>query len=690
MSKKLLIATIFLGSFVSFALEPMVGRALLPVFGGTPGVWIVCLAAFQILMVGGYSYACLAGETQKFSFRLSIHILLLLAAGGWCAYLSLDAGRVLRLTSTLTGIGPVDVLFSVLALVGVAFVLLAANATLVQNLSGGDYRLYAVSNLGSFLGLFAYPLLIEPFVGLSAQWMMLGGALFLYTSLLFLASRNAAAADSVESMAANSEKRPFRTLPYLAIPAFTCALLNAVTTHLTLDIAPLPLLWAVLLGLFLLSYVIGFSGRGKVAVWCAVAAFATLYAIKDVAGARTNNIVMQLGASSALLFCVATFLHSWLYEMRPNKESLGRYYLYNVVGGAIGGSMVSILAPVVFPAVYEYPALVVLSAVSVALYVGFRRGFKFAGTAVAAFAVAGVLSAVFSEDADGRKRTTIHRARGFFGTLRVDEVMAGASDGQSIAIHEFVHGETVHGVQVMRDRMERMPTCYFTPYGCGFSVFGHPKYKTGQPMRVGIVGLGVGVMFAYGRPGDTYRGYEISPEVIETAKNPSLFTFISHCRAKAEIVPGDARKNLEDELKAGIEKYDVLLIDAFTGDNIPYHLSTKEALELYMKLLDDDGVLCVHFSNKHLDLRPYVKRIGEELGLATIVLNSEKDTARLGYATNAALFTRHPEKLAALPVNDGHCVQDDLSGVKSMALLPTDDKGSFLPFIRLTLGEYTE
>lgn len=676
MKRKLLVATIFLGSFISFALEPMIGRALLPVFGGTPTVWVTCLGAFQILMVGGYLYAekCSANHVRG-------HSLLLGVSGAWCLALAFIAPSVLDRVSSLTGVAPFDVFISVLAIVGFAFILLAANATIVQSLSGGDYRLYAISNLGSLLGLFAYPVLIEPFVGLSMQWLMLGTSILFYSVLLLVASRKTEIHKTVETTKDDVE-RPFRGVLYFVAPALSCALLNAVTTHLTLDVAPLPLLWAFLLGLFLASYIIGFSGKGKSAWWAIPAAASVCFACWWHKNNGSNSITHQLSAAAILLLFVCTFLHSWLYEARPASKHLGRYYLLNVIGGAVGGCLTSILAPLVFSSVIEYPVMIAISAVSIAVW-AFQTRRRTVGIVVcAAFIV--VFGLTWLRDpATRRNAKTIHSARGFFGTIHVDEVTASSSDGATIKIHEFYHGETVHGVQVMRREMEKMPTCYFTPYGVGFSIWGHHNYRENKPMRVNLLGLGMGVLFAYERPGDYYRAYEISPETLEVAKNPELFAFVPHASGTADLVLGDARKGLEKELADGVEPYDVIIVDAFSGDNVPFHLSTKEAIELYFKMLKPDGILCIHFTNKHLNLAPYIKRIGMEFGIEPIVMKSVSDEKRIGFPTDTAIFTRHPEKLRPLPVNDGFAARVDMSKIKPLPYMPTDDKGSFLPLVDL-------
>ena len=692
MKNSLFVVAIFLGSFVSFALEPMIGRALLPVFGGTPMVWVTCLGAFQILMVGGYFYGAMK-KAEEGTAGLKWHVVLLGLVGLWCCALSFVSESVIFAAASLTGVGPIDVLIAVLALIGFAFVLLSANATIVQNLSGGDYRLYAVSNLGSLLGLFAYPLLIEPFVGLSAQWLMLGGGILLYAVVLLAAAKRRCEArcKAPDTAASPDDRRQAptshvlavsRPFLYLALPAVSCGLLNSLTTHLTLDIAPLPLLWAALLGIFLVSYIIGFSGWGRSIWWAVPAAVSAIVAYWWVVIEENNSVFDQLALSAALLLFVSTFIHSWLYELRPGKEQLGRYYLLNVIGGAAGGTITSIVAPLVFPSVVEYPVFLWAGAISVIAW-SFARFAKPVAFGTLVVLVVGFASAHFREsDVNKRNARIIHRSRGFFGTIRVNEITASSSDGQPVRIHEFYHGETVHGIEVMRKEMEKMPTCYYTPYSSGFAIWGHHKYRDGKPMRVQMVGLGIGVLFAYSRPGDYYHAYEISKETIDVATNPEYFAFVPHSPAKVELSLCDARKGLEKELADGVEPYDVIVVDAFTGDNLPYHLSTKEAFEIYFRLLKPDGVLCINFTNKHLDLRPYIKRVGMEFGIEPITLSSFVDEKRIAFATDVAFFTRHPEKLRELPIADGHAAKADLSSVKPLPEMPTDDKGSFLPLIK--------
>lgn len=685
--RKQLVFAIFLGSFMSFALEPMIGRTLLPVFGGTPSVWVTCLAAFQLLMIGGYFYG---GKV-----RPRLHVGLLVIAAVWCVAVAFGGKGLLPQMVGLTGCPSIDVLFCVLFLCGVTFILLSANATLIQLLSGGDYKLYSVSNAGSLIGLLAYPLVFEPNIGLTYQWLLLAVGIVAYAVLLWRAASNLPLSQPPTPSLHNSSTpslthSSIQTILYLLIPAVTCALLNAVTAHLTLDVAPMPLLWAILLGLFLASYIIGFSGKAKLPVWIVAGVLSTLAsAYFDKPNTQGGAFVAQFVSCGLMVLCVSTALHAYLYQIRPEKEALPRYYLLNVVGGAVGGVLTSIVAPLVFDTIAEFPLLIVLSAVAMALLgaVVFCQGSrtlvaKASVVVCSALAVATLAFVVIRHvTIDMGARQIVHESRGFFGTVKVVEAKARSASGEGV-IHEFVHGNTVHGIQTRMPGKWRMPTCYYTPKSTGYAIVGHPKYKSGEPMRVNITGLGVGVLFTYARTNDYYRAYEISPDALACAMNTNYFSFVADAPCRKDVILQDARKGLEQELADGAEPYDVIVVDAFTGDNLPYHLSSVEAFELYFKLLKPDGVLCVNISNWHLSLEPYIKALGDHFNCPVLGLATAGDLSQLSFGCGAAFFCRDPSKLAMPPV-DGRMVDlVDYRRVPMMKELPTDEKGSFISLLR--------
>jgi hypothetical protein len=683
---------VFTGSLLLFMIQPMLGRTLLPAFGGSAAVWTVCLASYQCLLLAGYLYAHYLSK-MTFNVQRKMHQLLL--AGGVIWSVAVAAALPWLRGIVVQGGSPAfSVLLCVMLFVGLPYVLLAAGSTLIQSWLGqaGDenrgsvYKLYAVSNLGSFCGLFIYPFVLEPHVALGLQWWIFGGAMGVYLFLIFnfLKSFNLAGSKpqrSAPDADVNADvSAPGVVALWFIIPAVSVFTLNAVTTHLTLDVMPMPLLWVVLLGLFLLSYVIGFSDRAErnlvplfvgALIFCGAAGFFNNVSVSK------GHFKYALTASLGLVLFGALFLHSWLYSMRPHTQRLTLFYLGNALGGALGGVSASLLAPLLFDRVTEFPlALLSVTLLAVVFVLCGRRTVIQRGMLALICAIA-LGCVAFGMSKTGGDRDVVLLKRGFFGTLQVLKVDARTEKSVGY-LHEYVHGSTVHGLQALIPGKERTPTTYFTQDGGGYAVTGHPKYRRGEPMRVNILGMGVGVMLAYARTNDYYRCYEISPEAVEIATNPDLFTFVSGCPAEVSIACEDARKGLERELAEGVEPYDVIQIDAFSGDNLPYHLSTKEAFELYFKMLKPDGILAINISNWHLDLEPFVKAVGDEFNVPMLVTRCEQDFAKLQFGATFAFYCREPRRMGEPPKG---AYLRDMRRVTACKL-PRDDKGSFINLIR--------
>jgi hypothetical protein len=693
---------VFIGSFLLFLIQPMLGRTLLPMFGGSAAVWTVCLAAYQVLLLAGYAYAHGVARLAVPSQR-RLHAGLLCAACLWAA-----AFAALRpLAKTVFGgssVPSLEVLFCVLAFAGFPYVMLAAGSTLVQAWAAGGgrksvYRLYAVSNMGAFAGLLAYPFALEPFVSLTAQWWGVAAALAAYAGLMANAGLVAkcpaavAAADGGGDACVfggpaweRPDARTFKALWFL-LPGVSVFLLNAVVAHLFSDVTPMPLAWVVMLAAFLLSYGVGFSrvaSVGRVA-WCGLAA-------ASLAGAAWANGMWGAGsfypnaaAGVAVVFFGGVVLHGWLYDERPPAAGLTRYYLAVAAGGAAGGLLAAVAAPLVFKRVAEYPLALCACAFWVAWRVcgGLGTGraaprVRRARAAAVATVCAAAWLALYAATARRTSSRTLYRGRNFYGTVRVTQTVEPFGQLGMLPVHYLWCGQTTHGLQVRAPLLERRGTSYYGRTGGGIAFASHPKTGTGQGMKVGVVGLGAGCLACYGRPTDLFRFYEINPLMVEVAGNPGLFSFLRDAPMPIDIVPGDARKMMEKEAAAGDPLYDILVIDAYSGDAVPYHLATVEAFRLYFGRLEADGILAVHVSNWHIDLLPLCKAVSAALGVQACgvvgVADDPMTTDSIWvFMTRGPFAFRLPGQRSAREV-----AWEKIRDVS----VPSDDKGSLTQLLR--------
>lgn len=669
-------ATSALGSYLLFTLELLVGRLLLPRLGGSPAAWNTALVFFQVALLAGYAWAGAGRRVGAAAHRVAQLVLVVAGAallpvalpGSWAP--SPDAPA----WSTL----------GVLTLrIALPFVALATTGPLLQVwattwLPEGrePYGLYAAGNLGSLAALAAYPTLVEPSLGLRAQarWWSVGYAVFLVLlaacAVQARLERGAGSATRTGTARVGWRDR----LAWAGLAAVPSALLLSVTRHLTVDVAPVALLWVLPLGAYLGSYVVAFATRRprwvRPAAGAACAASAVAVAVSVSGTPRLVGQLMVLHLAAFACACVAA--HCWLADRRPRVEALGSFYLWLAVGGAAGGVAVAVAAPVVFDRVTEYPlALAAAGAVGVGALgrrhvvlttvlalaggVGVHAAMRtfhgwvptsqalLAGAAAAAVgavvvrrprlvAVALVPAVLWSAH---DPRPVLWRERTFFGVYRVTVNTRGD--------HVLGVGTTIHGVQ-RRDEGERQrPMAYYHPTApIGHWFYDHQREG---PRHVGVIGLGVGGMAAWGRPGDRFDFYEIDPVMVDLARDRDLFTYLADSPAAIDIAVGDGRRELAARTDA---RYDLLLADAFGSDAVPTHLLTVEALRLYLDRLAPRGTLALHLSNRSLDLVPVVARLADELGLYGIVSDgtpSQMEEADGAFASTVALLARRKEDL---------------------------------------------
>jgi hypothetical protein len=470
------------------------------------------------------------------------------------------------------------------------------------------------------------------------------------------------------------EHSRIRAFLWLALPATSTFLLNAVTAHLSTDVTPIPLLWVALLAAFLVSYIIGFSKIGEkgVLVWCVMGMNPLVYCAYALGWRGGDGFMLNLVPGLVLMLVGCTFLHGWLYSIRPEARLLTRYYLCLAAGGAIGGLLSGLVAPLVFTRVVEYPVVLVAVALLSACYAWMktRNRYRWAGVAVQLFA--GVVIYYVCERGlrEYEGRTVLMRDRNFYGCLVVTTQESEGLFGEPTQLHRLSHGQTLHGEQYQSDEWRAEPTSYYGAVGGGMAVLSHPSYTNNTPMNVGLIGLGAGTMACWGRTNDTYRFFEINPQVVDVAWNTNYFTYLSESRAAISVALGDARRMLTAETN----RYDVLVIDAYSGDSIPFHLATKEAFQLYFDCLKPGGILAVHITNWHLDLKPLCKAVATEWNLQLTGVDS--DEADICFSAMWVFICDRP-----IPVEPRESVSEiDWEQVRDIAL-PTDACGSLINLI---------
>jgi hypothetical protein len=615
---------VFWSALLLLLVQPVITKAILPWFGGSAGTWTTSMLFFQLLLLAGYLYAHLLNRYLTLKRQVAIHAGLIVLA------LALLPARP---SSAWKPNGADDPLFYILGLlttsIGLPYFLLSTTSPLLQSWYSRTfhtelpYRLFSVSNLGSLVALLCYPILLEPLLPVHMQLVSwtLGFVVFgaLCIGAAIMSYRNA----TVEHLEAVPEWR--RIWTWLALATCPSILWLAVANQMSQDVAAVPFLWILPLALYLLSFILCFDRdkwyRPRLYKWILPAAWIGITVV--VAEQGYLNIKWTVALLPAALFVCCMFCHGELARLRPASRELTSYYLTISAGGALGGVFVAIVAPRVFTSYLELP-IGVLGTVILALWLLYRLETKRlvrVGVTVAAACVA-----VVATQSTGMDHAI--NLRNFYGTLRVAE--GGSADQAHRALY---NGTIQHGVQFLSPERSRIPTTYYGP-ASGAAIALTSLAERG-PVRVGVIGLGVGTMAAYGRPGDSYQFYEINPSVIHLAN--SDFRYLKESRAETSVVQGDARLSLEREQP---RNFDLLVVDAFSGDSIPVHLLTREAFELYFRHLQPDGAIAVHVTNKHLDLAPVVQKAAEALGAHASLIHNSSESDRKIYSSSWVIVTK--------------------------------------------------
>ena len=700
-------AAIFVSALLLFSVQPLFTKMVLPRLGGSPAVWSVAMVFFQSLLLAGYAYAHYLMRLRSRLIPVAVHLALLVIAlatlplsiaGGWGE--PPTSGYALWLLG----------LFAVS--IGLPFFALAANNPLLQawfvrtgHPSGPDpYFLYASSNIGSFLALLSYPVLLEPMFTLRTQNLIWTGGYSLLIVLiaacgvLLLRSPKSAAVDTLAGDTDAPSPSWSLRLRWIFLAAVPSGLLIAVTAHISTDVAAAPLLWVLPLSLYLLTWVLVFQSRPllphKWMLMLQPAAIAGVIVLLAVGGER--NLLLTLGGHQLCFFVIAMACHGELARTRPAAKYLTGFYVGLSFGGMLGGLFASLIAPYAFSWVAEYPILVVLAAlcrppgeerfphrsrwywplllaVALALIApSFSKGevldwlqeqrvyvvgavaavgmllalvlradrWKLAGLAMLAL----VLVRVYPAD-DGRVETV----RSFFGVHKILVTPHGQ-------YHVLMHGTTIHGAEKFQnDDGTAIPgrpepiTYYHRDGGIGQAITAIRERKAG-PLRVAVIGLGSGTLTCASEPGETWKFFEIDQSMVDTARNPKYFTYIGSCEPDLKPVIGDARLTFARE-PDGI--YDLIIVDAYSSDAIPIHLATREAMKIYKDKLAPQGAVLMHVSNRHLELSSVVVGIAEANDLKSWVYS--EDSGRDGeyiFSTSVVVSAREEEDIGKLASSD--------------------------------------
>jgi hypothetical protein len=641
-------AASFLSAFLVFQIQPLIGKYVLPWYGGAAGVWTTCVLVFQTLLFAGYAYAHGLARLRVRT-QVLVHVALLLAA----------AALPILPHESWKPAGDEDPLARIVRMlvvtVGVPYFALAANGPLLQAWhhrlapERSPYALYALSNAGSLLALLSYPVLVEPNLAGPAQgsvWRAGFGLYVLLAAVLGLHLWRAGTRTETAERAADDAPPPLaRRLAWIGWAACGVVLFMAITSELTLNVAAVPFLWVLPLAVYLLTFIVAFSGeRAYPRRWMGVLMVLALVAVVGVLELELRQesqstlrlpIPLEVGILVGALLVLCLVCHGELYRLRPAPSRLTSFYLSIAFGGALGGITVGVLAPRFF-LLHQELALGLLMCCG--LYVGLRLREPGSRLALArgrlAPAAAGlgvlVLLGLSVRQAARMLAGSVRTERSFFGLLRVKEFAPGDERSRAFQLYD---GAIVHGYQLALPELRSLPTTYYaTTTGVGRAL----RLRQLQgPVRAGVVGLGVGTLAAHGRAGDSFRFYEINPDVLSVARED--FHFLGDTPAAVEVVLGDARLQLEREPPQG---FDFLVLDAFSSDAIPVHLLTREAMAVYERHLAPGGILAFNVSNLHLELATVVYRLAEAGQFHALEVRSSLDPASFALPADWLILSR--------------------------------------------------
>ena len=682
--------SIFISAFLLFQVQPMIARYILPWYGGSASVWTTCLLFFQAGLLLGYGYSHVLTKYFGLKNQVKIHIALLLLS---FITLPITPGEWLKPQDSDN---PITGIISLLAItVGFPYIMVSTTGPLLQYWFSisfpkkSPYGLYALSNFGSLLGLITYPILVEPYLNLKTQtWIWSAGYLFYAIFCAYTAysiwKLKPMIKESVQSKSGKIEN--YKWIFWLLLSFMGTFMLLSISNKLTQDLVVVPFLWIIPLSLYLVSYIIAFGNpkwyNRKLFFTSMVLILAMILKMELQFEYVTREKPIE---TMILWYCLGVFnvcmiLHGELARLKPKENKLTFYYLMISSGGVLGGMVCNFIIPILFSGFWEvyfgFAGFVTLITWVILKYEPEMKSSskRFLFSTASIVTIIGLIIS-FNRIHTAYNKDVIASSRNFYGVLRVTD----ESKNSDYWFRKLVHGDIMHGGQFMHKDHKRLPVSYYGPSsGIGLAITQHP-YRTdsvNKGMRVGMIGLGVGCISIYGNEKDVFRYYEINPLVENMARK--YFTYLADSKFRTDVIIADGRTALEKELKeTGSHQFDVLAIDAFTGDMIPTHLLTREAIELYLKHLKDDGILVFNITNKYLNIFSVLEGQSKTLNMPLYFFQQVPDQSGLALAY-WGMFTKN-EKFINKENVKKNIVSFNSGGYPT--IFWTDDYSSILPLI---------
>ena len=702
--------TIFLGAFLLFQVQPILGRFILPWFGGGAGVWTVCMLFFQMALLAGYAYAHLLSKKVAPKQQMAVHLVLIAVS---LLFLPITPSAEAWRSTGEADQATLRILILLTTHIGIPYLLLSSTGPLLQSWferqfpGRSPYRLYSLSNLGSLLALLSYPFLFEPWLTLRVQGVAWSIAFAIYgVSCAWCAWRFHQSLKNQTTDATAPELTPaavavaptdgapalsprLQMTLWMALSAVGSIMLVSTTNQICQDLAVVPMLWVAPLAIYLLTFIICFDAdrwyhRG---VWGPLLAVSVLVVNYVMHNRQGMPMLWQILGFAGALLTTCMVCHGELVRLRPDPKRLTAFYLSISAGGALGGAFVAIAAPLIFPDYWEYHvglliacllAIICMFRARAYLLTIPRRRLTLAVTSLIWLALAASLFAQAAE----RHLLDEATSRNFYGVLHLRQY----NDPNHGPARILNHGQTTHGRQYLDiDRTRWATTYYGEDSGVGLAIeFASKPRQTGgprTPIRIGAIGLGTGTIAALTEKGDYLRFYEINPQVEDFARK--YFTYLKETPADVDVIIGDARLMIEREVATGKpQAFDVLAIDAFNSDSIPLHLLTSEAMELYAKsTTPGTGLIAFHISNRYIDLTPVIRGLAQASGMEMVILPSIEDTSRLG--TSAATWIVLTKNESFVQDRRVRVTAELIDPANEPSLLWTDDFASLWSVMRV-------